>query len=173
MTDLIVIGFDGTHKADEALLQLQQLEKEHLIDLEDAAVVIRNAAGDIKIRQTTDLTSATTLAGGVWGLLIGALLANPIIGIVVGTGIGAFGGVTADIGINDDFIEELGQTLSPDSSAVFILAKQTTTDRVSEDLRPFKGRILHTSLSVDDETRLRQLLEEKHTPPADDMPDTL
>ena len=146
MADLIVLGFDGTHKADEALLQLEQLEKEHLIKMEDAAVVIRTAEGDIKIRQTQDITTAATLTGGLWGLLVGALLANPLIGIAIGGGMGALSGASTDIGINDDFIEELAETLSPDSSAVFILAKHATTDKVMADLRPFAGHLLHTSM---------------------------
>jgi uncharacterized membrane protein len=161
MTDLIVLGFDGIHKADEALLQLEQLEKEHLIHMEDAAVVVRMADGSIKIRQTQDLTAAATLTGGVWGLLVGALLANPLIGIAVGSGMGALSGASADIGINDDFIEELAETLSPDSSAVFLLVKQATLDKVMADLRPFKGRLLHTSMSLTTKLASRLCLSQK------------
>lgn len=42
MSDLIVIGFKDEFKADQVLIDLRKLEREYLIDLEDAVIVVRN-----------------------------------------------------------------------------------------------------------------------------------
>ncbi len=71
MSDLIVVGFDNELKADEVLYKLEEMQKEHLVDLEDAVVVIKNQKGKVKVKQTYDLVSAGALSGGMWGSLIG------------------------------------------------------------------------------------------------------
>lgn len=43
MSDLIVLSFNGADTADEVLTKLRGMQKEHLIDLEDACVVVRDA----------------------------------------------------------------------------------------------------------------------------------
>jgi len=48
MSDLIVIGFQDEFKADEVLIELRKLEREYLVDLEDAAIVVHNKAGKVK-----------------------------------------------------------------------------------------------------------------------------
>lgn len=42
MSELVVVGFDGTEVADRVLLKLAGLKKEYLVDLEDAVVVVRD-----------------------------------------------------------------------------------------------------------------------------------
>lgn len=168
MSDLLVIGFDDKYKADKVLLEVQELEKEHLVDLADAAVVVRDEKGKVKIKQTHDLTAATASGGfwwgGFWGLLIGWLVLNPLLGWVAGAGIGAaFGwleGRSIDLGINDQFMKELGETLKPGSSAIFVLIREATVDRVIDDLKAYNGTILHTSLTKEDENKLRKALED-------------
>ena len=49
MSNLIVLDFDGIHTADEVLNKLRSLQKEHLIDLEDACVVERAKDGKVHI----------------------------------------------------------------------------------------------------------------------------
>jgi uncharacterized membrane protein len=51
MSHLVALGFDNLFKADEVVLALRKLQQQHLIDLEDAAVVVRNADGTINIKQ--------------------------------------------------------------------------------------------------------------------------
>src|SRR6185503_5129659 len=109
MSNLVVLGFDGIHTADEVLNKLRSLQKEYLIDLEDACMVEREANGKIHIKQAVNLTALGAAAGGsrgaLFGTLIGLLFLNPLAGFAVGAltgaGVGALSGSLADYGIRD------------------------------------------------------------------------
>jgi len=158
MSDLIVIGFNDESKADEVIIDLRKLEREYLIELEDAAIVIRDKEGKVRVKQTQELTATGALSGGFWGLLFGFIFLNPILGWVVGTAAGALSGVMTDIGIDDNFIREIGNTIKPSSSAIFFLIRKATPDKVLEDLSKFEGTILRTSLSKENEAKLQAVL---------------
>jgi uncharacterized membrane protein len=160
MSDLIVAGFEQQYQADEVLTALAKLQKEHLIDLEDAAVVIKDTEGKVKIKQAMDLVGAGAIGGGFWGLLFGTLLFSPILGAAVGAAAGALSGKFTDIGIDDNFIKELGETIKPGTSALFVLVKKATPDKVIAEIKPYNPKILRTSLSTDDEAQLRAALGE-------------
>jgi uncharacterized membrane protein len=91
--DLIVLDFDGIHTADEVLNKLRSLQKEHLIDLEDACVVERDKDGKVHIKQAVNMTALGAARGGsmgaLWGTLVGFLFLNPLAGMVVGAAAGA------------------------------------------------------------------------------------
>ena len=157
MSDLIVIGFPDEFKADEVLLDLRKLEREYLIDLEDAAIVVRKKDGRVNIKQTQELVTAGALSGGFWGLLIGLMFFEPMLGIL-GAAVGALSGALTDIGIDDNFIQELGNTIEPGTSAIFVLVRKSTPDKVLEDLSKFEGKVLRTSLSHEDEAQLQAVL---------------
>ena len=157
MSDLIVIGFPDEFKADEVLLDLRKLEREYLIDLEDAAIVVRKKDGRVKIKQTQELVTAGALSGGFWGLLIGLMFFEPMLGIL-GAAVGALSGALTDIGIDDNFIQELGNTIEPGTSAIFVLVRKSTPDKVLDDLSKFEGKVLRTSLSHEDEAQLQAVL---------------
>jgi uncharacterized membrane protein len=167
MSDLIVVGFKEEHTADQVLNKLQALQKDYLIDLEDACVVVRDQGGKVHLKQALNLTSAGARTGGIqgamWGTFIGLLFLNPLIGMVAGAALGAGSGALAgrlsDYGINDDFIRSIGSTIEPGSSAVFVLVRSVTSDRVLPELQSFEGKVLRTSLSNEQEARLQQALQ--------------
>ncbi|MCS6780711.1 MAG: DUF1269 domain-containing protein [Geminicoccaceae bacterium] len=166
MADLVCIAFDDPAGADRALAALGAMQKEHIIALEDACVVIRPLEGEPQIKQAVPLTrlGATTGAasGALWGGLIGLLFLNPLAGMAIGAGVGAASGAIAgklsDYGIDDAFIHELGSTIKPGSSALFLLVHKVTADKVLPRLAEFRGRVLQTSLSDEQEQRLRAAL---------------
>lgn len=162
MSDLVVLGFDGMGVADEVLTKLRALKKEYLIDLEDACVVIRGEDGKVQIKQALNLTAMGATSGLTTGMLVGTLAGiltlNPLAGMaaggLVGAGFGALTGSLADYGINDEFIKSLGQSIPNGSSALFVLVKHSTPDKVIPEIEPFKPRVLKTSLSTEKEKRL-------------------
>lgn len=166
MADLVCVAFDDPTGADRALAALTAMQKEHLIQLKDACVVIRPPEGEIQLKQAVPLArlGATTGAasGALWGGLIGLLFLNPLAGMAIGAGVGAASGAVAgklsDYGIDDDFIRELGSTIQPGSSALFLLVQKVTADKVLPRLAEFRGRVLQTSLSDEQERRLREAL---------------
>jgi uncharacterized membrane protein len=166
MADLICVAFDDPTTADRALTELTALQKEFVIELKDACVVVRTPDGQVHLHQSVPLvrTGATYggTSGALWGGLIGLLFLNPLAGMAIGAGVGAASGALAgklsDYGIPDDFIRELGGTIKPNSSALFLLVQKVTADKVLPKVAAYKGRVLKTSLPEDREQRLRQAL---------------
>ncbi len=157
MSDLIVVGFKDEFKADEVMSELRRLQSEYLVDLEDAAVVVRDQEGKVKIKQAQDLVAAGAVSGSYWGVLLSVLFFNPIFALV-GAATGALSGALSDIGIDDNFMRDLGSTIEPGTSAIFVLVRKSTPDRVLADLSKFEGKVLRTSLSKEDEAKLQAAL---------------
>lgn len=160
MSTLVVVGYQDIHKAEEVRLQLWKLQRDYLLDLEDAVVVVKDENGKVKLHQAVDLTSAGAVSGGFWGALIGLIFLNPLLGLAVGASAGAVSGALSDIGIDDNFMKELGATLTPGSSSLFVLLRNplTAPDKVLEELKGTGGKILKTSLSHEDEAKLQAAL---------------
>jgi uncharacterized membrane protein len=158
MSTLVVIGYDDEFKAEEVRLKLRKLQKDYLIDLEDAVVAVKDAKGKVKLHQAINLTAAGAIGGGFWGSLIGLIFLNPLLGAAVGATAGAVSGALTDVGINDKFMKELAAAMNPGSSALFVLVRKATPDKVLEEVKGTGGKILKTSLSHDDEARLEAAL---------------
>jgi uncharacterized membrane protein len=158
MSTLVVIGYDDEFKAEEVRLKLRKLQKDYLIDLEDAVVAVKNDKGKVKLHQAVNLTAAGAIGGGFWGSLIGLIFLNPLLGAAVGATAGAVSGALTDVGINDKFMKELADAMNPGSSALFVLVRKATPDKVLEEVEGTGGKILKTSLSHDDEARLQAAL---------------
>lgn len=163
MSTLVVIGYDSPFAAEEVRLKLRKLQSEYLIDLEDAVVAVKDQAGKVKLHQALNLTAAGALSGGFWGSLIGLIFLNPLLGFAVGASAGAASGALTDIGINDDFMNELAATLRPGSSALFVLVRKATADKVLEAVTGTGGVVLKTSLSHQDEDRLQAAISAVHS----------
>jgi uncharacterized membrane protein len=159
MSNLVVIGFDDEQKAFELRAELAKLQKEYLIEMEDIVIVTKDDKGKVKLHQAVNLTTVGAVSGSFWGLLIGMIFFNPLLGAAIGAGAGALSGKFSDIGIDDNFIKELSESFKPGSSAVFILVRKATPDKILEELKGFKGKVLKTSLSADKEDALRKVLE--------------
>jgi len=158
MSDLVVIGFEDEHTAFEMRAELAKLQKEYLITMEDVVVVTRDDTGKVKLHQAVNLTAAGAVGGAFWGTLIGMFFLNPLLGAAAGAGAGAISGKLSDIGIDDKFMKDLGETLKPGTSALFVLVRKATPDKVLEKLKHFKGNVLQTSLSKDKEHELQEVL---------------
>src|ERR1700747_3766383 len=149
MSTLIVVGYDDPYKAEEIRLKLRKLQSEYLLDLEDGVVAVKDQNGKVKLHQAVNLTAAGAVSGGFWGSLIGLLFLNPLLGLAVGAAAGAASGALTDVGINDTVLKALAATMKPGSSALFVLVRKATPDKVLEELAGTGGTVLKTSLSHD------------------------
>jgi uncharacterized membrane protein len=156
MSEMIVFAFPTATGAEEMRDALGRMQKEHLIELEDAAVVVRKQNGKVKVKQATSLVGAGALGGAFWGMLIGLLFFMPWLGLAAGALGGAIGGKFTDIGVDDKFIKEVGNTIEPGHSALFLLVHSATADKVLPRLEKFDATVLQTSLSDEDEAKLRE-----------------
>ncbi len=161
MSDLVVIEFKDKESAFALRAELAKMQEEYLIKMEDVVVVTKNEKGKIKLHQAVNLTATGAVQGSFWGMLIGFLLLNPLLGAAVGAGAGALGGKLSDIGINDQFMKDLAADLTEDTSALFILLRKVTPDKVLARLEELqiKGKVLKTSMAVEDEEELRKIIE--------------
>lgn len=156
MSDLIVLAFDNESSAFMMRDKLLQLQKQQLISLSDAAIVIRDKKGKPKVKQLQSLVGAGAMGGAFWGMLIGLLFFAPWLGMAAGALGGALSGKFADIGVDDQFIKEVGETIQPGHAALFLLVEKVTADKVLPELASFDATVLQTSLSNENEAKLRE-----------------
>jgi uncharacterized membrane protein len=156
MADLVVVAYPDEQTAERARDKLVELQRQHLITLADAAIAVRRTDGKVKIKQVTDLVGTGALSGAFWGTLIGLIFLVPLLGMALGAAAGALSSKAIDIGVNDQFIKEVGETLQPGTSALFLLEVQVTPDRVLEEMKPFGGTIVRSNLSREQEAQLRE-----------------
>lgn len=157
MSDLIVLAFDSEGGAVEVRDKLVGMQKMQIIELADAAVVVRRQDGKVKVKQAVSLVGAGALGGAFWGMLIGLIFWMPWLGMAMGALGGALGGKFTDIGVDDTFIKEVGNTIEPGHSALFLLVVSANREKVAEELGSVKATVLQTSLSKEQEAKLREM----------------
>ena len=152
MGNLVVVGFDDPHQAEEVRLKLQKLQSEGLLDLADVVVAVKDETGRVKLHHAGNFVDDTAVLQGFCGSLANLILTN--------AALGAASGALADVGITDRFMKELATVLIPSRSALFVLTRRPTPDkdRLLEELKGLGGRIFMTWLSREDQTSLQAAL---------------
>jgi uncharacterized membrane protein len=161
MATLTAWKFPTPEGADQALATLEQLQKQELIQVLDAAVVTWPADKKRpKTRQLHNLAGGGALGGSFWGLLFGLIFFVPLLGMVIGAASGALAGSLSDVGIDDDFINDVRSQVTPGTSALFGLTANAVTDKVAEAFRGSHAELLHTNLSSEQESALREVFSD-------------
>ncbi len=158
MSDLVVIAFPTEQKAEEVRTKLLAMQKEYLIELSDAVVAVKQPNGHVKLNQLVNPTATGAVSGTFWGMLVGLVFLNPLIGAAIGAASGALGGALTDLGINDNFMKETAAAIQPGNAALFVLIRTMTADKVLEALRGEGGVVMRTSLDHTKEEALRTAL---------------
>ena len=160
MSTLLAIAYPDAETAEQVRTELSQATKEQLVQLEDAVVVEHGQDGKIKLHQAMSTTGAGAAGGALWGGLIGLIFLAPVIGMAIGAASGALRGKFTDVGVNDDFLKQLGDKLEPGGAALIALGRSDAPDKLLERLRPYGGHVIQTSLDTDAEERIRAGLGE-------------
>ena len=158
MSELIVIGYPDEETAKKVLDKSVELQKDYLIDLEEAAVVVRDRKGKLRVTTTDHLTEAGALGGIFWGALIGLIFLVPLFGAALGGLYGAAFGKLGDLGLQANFKRQVGELLEPGTSAIMFVARKMTPDKVLEELAPYGGTVLRSSLDHEAEEHLQEAL---------------
>ncbi len=184
MTELIVVGFEGTARARQVLDQMQLLNKLDLVDLEDAVAVYREQDGTLRVDETLfpTATEQSTL-GGVLGALVGFALAAPFMAaaipgaaVALGLGSGTLGAVGGAVvghedatsyrdeyGLSDQFVKSVSGMVQPGNSAAFLLVRAKDPAVVAEQFRGYGGTVLRTTLPADKVAKLEKLMGDRRT----------
>jgi uncharacterized membrane protein len=155
---LTVWRFPSPHGAEEAVYTLEQLQKQELIKVHDAALVRWDiGAKRPRTRELNNLNTSAAggaLGGAFWGLLFGLVFFVPLLGLAVGAAMGALTGSLTDVGINDDFIKSIRDKVTPGTSALFVLTSDAVVDRVASAFAGQDMELISTNLSNDQEAAL-------------------
>ena len=165
MSQLVVIAYPDETTAQAAVETLRRLGEQQLINLEDAAYVTRDLNGEPKLHQTQSVTGAGAAGGAFWGFLFGLIFFVPLWGMAIGAAAGALRGKLRDFGLDDAFIKGLGEQIKPGTAALFLLVRSAVADKVVPELAKLGGTVLQTSLSTEQENRLKEALS--HPSPAE------
>ena len=157
MAALTVWKFNTAEGAEQALAKLQSLVKQHLIEVQDAAVVSWPAGKKKpKTRQAANLAGAGAMQGAFWGMLFGLLFFIPLFGLAVGAAMGALAGHFADYGIDDNFINEVKSKVTEGTSALFLMTGEVTVDKVEDAFKGTDMELIQSNLSEEQEDKLRE-----------------
>jgi uncharacterized membrane protein len=149
---LLVLAFDSALKSREAFLAFQRLQVDKVVSIHDAVFIEKDAAGKVNVIETIDPQPASSAAsGGLWGALIGTLVAGPI-GTIVGAaataGLSALAAKLIDIGIPDATVKEIEEATPPGSSALALLLSHVKEDALQAELSRFSGaKLVQSTLS--------------------------
>lgn len=156
MATLTVLKFPTPDGAEKAAAKLSDLEKQHLIKVEDAAIVSwEPGKKKPKTRQAMPTTGIGALDGAFWGMLFGLIFFVPILGMAIGALAGALSGSMADLGINDQFIKDVRDKVTEGTSALFALTSDAVVDRVIDAFKDDQAELIATNLPKEQETQLR------------------
>lgn len=156
MATLTVLKFPSADGAQESLKTLDDLQKQSLIKIVDAATVSwPEGKKKPKTQQAVDMTTLGALDGTFWGMLFGLIFFMPFIGALMGAAFGAIGGAFSDFGIDDRFISEVKSKVTEGTSALFLMSTDEVVDRVVDALSVQKAEVIATNLSTDAEDKLK------------------
>lgn len=155
MSTLVAIAYPDLATAEQVRRELVQASKEQIVNLEDAVLVEHRPDGKIKLHQAVSPSGAGAAGGALWGGLIGLIFLVPLFGMAIGAGTGALAGKMSDVGINDQFMKQLGGALQPGGAALIALGRAEARDKLIERVRPYGGEIIQTSLSKEEEEYVR------------------
>jgi len=169
MTALTVWKFETPDGAQQAFAKLQELSKQHLLEINDAAIVTwPQGKSKPKTEQARNMTGVGAMSGAFWGMLFGLLFFVPILGLAIGAGMGALMGHFTDVGIDDDFIKQVRAKVTEGTSALFLLTADVTVDKVAEAFAGIKMDLIQSNLTKEQEAQLRTAFgEEAEAAPAE------
>ncbi len=160
MATLTVMKFENPNGAESALERINDMQKQALIKVVDAATVSwPEGAKKPKTKQAVNVTCIGALDGTFWGMLFGILFFMPFIGALVGAAFGAMAGALADFGIDDNFIANVKSKVTEGTSALFLLSSDVVVDRVTEGIADLAPDVIATNLSSDQEEKLKAAFE--------------
>ena len=145
MSHLVVLTFDDMEQAGQAFEALKKAQSSGQLNIDDAAVIVKQDSGKIEIKNQMDTgTKIGAIGGGMIGLML-ATVFFPLAGLAIGALGGALVGKSLDKGVDQQFVKDVTETLKPGSSALFVTGSGNAAVAI-EALRPFKGTLYQTTL---------------------------
>jgi uncharacterized membrane protein len=159
MSHILVITFEDENQGPAVLRSLKSLQHQGQLRIDDAAVIVKDAEGKIKVDNMVESgVKQGALAGGFIGLLIASVF-FPLAGIALGAAGGALVGKTLHTGVDKKFIKEVQEAIQPGNSAILFIVARENLGLLIAALEPYKGKILQSSFDTEAEEELRKSLK--------------
>jgi uncharacterized membrane protein len=159
MATITGFKFDTPDGAGKMVDLVQDLAKQQLITLQDAAIVTwPEGKKKPKTKHLADMTGAGAVSGAFWGMLFGLIFFIPFFGMAVGAAMGALSGHFSNYGIDKDFIEQAQAKVTEGTSAVFLMTSDAVSDKVTDAVKNsgLTFEVFYTNLSKEQEAQLRE-----------------
>lgn len=155
-TQVILAAFKDEHAADAALEELKRAKKEHLIDIENVAVLRCDREGKVHISEPTDMGGGRGAAiGGIVGGLAGLLFGPIGLAAVGGAAIGGTVAKLHDSGFDDARLRKLGASLQPGTSAILAVIDHVWVNELEAELQRAGAEVVTEELASDIATELK------------------
>ncbi len=156
MGELIVLGFESEAEADEFGLKLAQLKQDMIIELKDAAEVVRDQDGKPQVKHAHSLVGKGAMGGAFFGMLFGLLFAIPFLGLALGVGLGALVGRMGNTGFDRNVLQAMGDAVPPGKAGWFLILGWTVEDKFLAAIEGTNAKVVRTNLSEEEEKQLKE-----------------
>jgi uncharacterized membrane protein len=158
-----IVTFEEHDTAEKAYKSLRRLEKEQLVVVKDAVIVVKNDKGKVKVHETEETSTAGGAAkGGVLGFVVGFMFGGPIGGLLVGGLAGAFMAKKMDFGISVDKIKAVGEGMPNDSSALLVQVESGNAAALRGLVDTHNGTVHDLDISADAEIAINASASAAH-----------
>jgi uncharacterized membrane protein len=162
MSELMVLGFENEMEADRFGVKLAELQKDLIVQLQDAAEVVRDLDGKPHVKHGGSLVGAGALGGAFWGMLFGLLFFVPFLGLAIGAAMGGLFGKLGKTGIDKQVLEQMGDAVPPGKAGWFLLIGQMTEDKFLAAVKGTNATLVRSNLTEEQEKDLKHAFGAKN-----------
>jgi uncharacterized membrane protein len=162
MSEMMVLGFENEMEADRFGLKLAELQKDMIVQLGDAAEVVRDPDGKPHVKHGSHIVGAGAMGGAFWGMLFGLLFFVPFLGLAIGAGMGALFGKMGKTGIDQQVLSQMGDAVPPGKAGWFLIINQMTEDKFMAAVEGTNAKLVRSNLTAEQEEQLKQAFGAKH-----------
>ena len=162
MSEMMVLGFENEMEADRFGLKLEELQKDMIVQLGDAAEVVRDPDGKPHVKHGSHIVGAGAMGGAFWGMLFGLLFFMPFLGLAIGAGMGALFGKMGKTGIDQQVLSQMGDAVPPGKAGWFLIINQMTEDKFMAAVEGTNAKLVRSNLTAEQEEQLKQAFGAKH-----------
>jgi uncharacterized membrane protein len=159
---LFVLVYPEHATAEQVYEKVRAMDKDGRIKVHDAALVTADAAGDLTVVSTHRHTTKSFAKAAAGGLVVGAMLSLPVVGLVIAGGAVGLGAHKSDRGKEQEFADRVRAILKPNHTAVFVTGDPGTAspEEIVAELAPFGGELAQSSILQATEDMARKAMRE-------------
>jgi uncharacterized membrane protein len=152
MSELIVFIYENETGAKTLETQLVEAQANQKLTVSDAALILRQEDGRPVLSQAIDLVGRGSMGGIFWGFILALVFWAKWWGLSVG-------GALGDLGLDDEFVKEVGDGVGKGHSALLALVKEGMVEAVLMAAEETNPKTMRTTFSREDEQVLQAIFQ--------------